>query len=258
MLIVLTLVCFIASAAGAISGIGGGVIIKPVLDMTGMLGTAAVSFLSGCTVLAMTAVSLGKTFLKKDIEVDTARGTPLALGAAFGGVAGKMLFSSICERTGKEEIVGLIQTMIMLVIITGTFLYLTYEERIRARNISGIWTSLLIGFLLGLQSAFLGIGGGPVNLIVLRYFFSIERKKASLNSLYIIFFSQLLSLAVTIAEGSIPDVPAIYLWVMILAGIAGGLAGSHLYRKMDAGQINRLFKAVLGVLILINIRNLFR
>ena len=49
------LICLAATTAGGISGVGGGVIIKPVLDAVSGMGVATVSFLSGCTVLAMTA-----------------------------------------------------------------------------------------------------------------------------------------------------------------------------------------------------------
>ena len=49
-------VSFLASIVGAICGIGGGVIIKPVLDAFGVLDVSAISFLSGCTVLAMSYI----------------------------------------------------------------------------------------------------------------------------------------------------------------------------------------------------------
>jgi uncharacterized membrane protein YfcA len=41
------LVSFCASVIGCICGIGGGVIIKPVLDATSGMGVSAISFLSG-------------------------------------------------------------------------------------------------------------------------------------------------------------------------------------------------------------------
>lgn len=47
------LVSFLASVVGAVCGIGGGVIIKPVLDLFGLAGVSTISFLSGCTVLSM-------------------------------------------------------------------------------------------------------------------------------------------------------------------------------------------------------------
>ena len=47
------LVSFLASTAGAICGIGGGVIIKPVLDLFQMASVSTISFLSGCTVCTL-------------------------------------------------------------------------------------------------------------------------------------------------------------------------------------------------------------
>lgn len=54
------LVSFLASTAGAICGIGGGVIIKPVLDLFQMASVSTISFLSGCTVLSMSLYSVGR------------------------------------------------------------------------------------------------------------------------------------------------------------------------------------------------------
>ena len=59
-LLLIFLICFSASVIGAICGIGGGVIIKPVLDAFGIMDVATISFLSGCTVLSMTTYSVIK------------------------------------------------------------------------------------------------------------------------------------------------------------------------------------------------------
>lgn len=82
-------VSFGASVVGAICGIGGGVLIKPILDAFGVLSVASISFLSGCTVLSMSCYSVLKARLSKESLVDLKTGTPLAIGAAIGGVAGK-------------------------------------------------------------------------------------------------------------------------------------------------------------------------
>ncbi|MFR9254508.1 MAG: hypothetical protein ACLVJ6_02695 [Merdibacter sp.] len=44
------LISFGASIIGAICGIGGGIIIKPVMDAFGALDVSIINFLSGCTV----------------------------------------------------------------------------------------------------------------------------------------------------------------------------------------------------------------
>ena len=58
--LIFLIVSFGASIAGAICGIGGGVIIKPALDAVGVLDVATISFLSGCTVLTMSCYSVYK------------------------------------------------------------------------------------------------------------------------------------------------------------------------------------------------------
>ena len=59
MVLVFFAVSILSSTAGSICGIGGGVIIKPVLDALGVMSVSSISFLSGCTVLAMSVVSAG-------------------------------------------------------------------------------------------------------------------------------------------------------------------------------------------------------
>ncbi len=88
MVIYLT-VSFLASVCGAICGIGGGVIIKPVLDLCAIASVSTISFLSGCTVLSMSCYSVGKNILSGENWVQFRTGTPLAIGAAVGGIAGK-------------------------------------------------------------------------------------------------------------------------------------------------------------------------
>ena len=87
--LIIILVCFFSSVVGAICGIGGGVIIKPVLDAVGIMAVTTVSFLSGCTVLSMSVVSLYKNLRKKaDFPFDKVFATVLALGSVVGGLTG--------------------------------------------------------------------------------------------------------------------------------------------------------------------------
>ena len=42
-------ISFLASIIGGICGIGGGIIIKPALDLSGLASIATISFLSSCS-----------------------------------------------------------------------------------------------------------------------------------------------------------------------------------------------------------------
>ena len=112
-----------------------------------------------------------------------------------------------------------------------------------------------IGLALGVMSSFLGIGGGPINLMVLGYFFSMGTKDAALSSLYIIMFSQITSLVQTFATGKIPEMEISYLVFMIAGGILGGTIGSRINKKISERGVDKLFIFLMGVIVLINIYN---
>ena len=95
MVLVFFAVSILSSTAGSICGIGGGVIIKPVLDALGVMSVSSISFLSGCTVLAMSVVSVYKNLRSGTARMDLKIATSLAVGAAAGGVAGKAMFLSL-------------------------------------------------------------------------------------------------------------------------------------------------------------------
>lgn len=250
----LFLVSLLATTLGAISGIGGGVLIKPVLDALSGLPTATISFLSGCTVLAMAVVSLLRS--RKGSLASGRRGTYLALGAALGGMLGKQLFDLLRTSYGNERAVGIVQSTMMVLLTLGVFFYVLRKERIRTRDVKNPCACAAIGLTLGLLSAFLGIGGGPINLVVLYYFFSMDTKTAALQSIYIILFSQLASLLRTLLTGSVPDFQPSTLLLMLLGGIGGGFLGRALASRMRSRQIDLLFRIILLCITLISAYNL--
>ena len=92
---VFILVSFFASVIGCICGIGGGVIIKPVLDSFGLYSVSTISFMSGCIVLSMTAYSVLKAQLAHESVIEKEISIYLGLGAAIGGLLGKQFFDAI-------------------------------------------------------------------------------------------------------------------------------------------------------------------
>lgn len=251
------LISFVASIIGAICGIGGGVIIKPLLDSFGVMDVKTISFLSGCTVLAMSTYSFVVSKVKKESLVDMKIGTPLAVGAAVGGIFGKNLFQTLVGSFDQNH-VGAMQAGCLLLLTLGTLIYTIYKERIRTYHVKSLLICLLVGLVLGILSSFLGIGGGPINLVVLFFFFSMPTKTAAQNSLYIILFSQITSLVSTLVTRTVPDFSVLLLVLMAGGGILGGFCGRKINRKIDSHKVDLLFMGLMVVIIGINIYNMYR
>ncbi|WP_373165644.1 sulfite exporter TauE/SafE family protein [Agathobaculum sp. Marseille-P7918] len=244
-----------ASVVGAICGIGGGVIIKPTLDVFGWASASTISFLSGCTVLSMSCYSVVKSMRSGERQVNLRTGTSLAIGSVIGGVAGKQLFTYLQSLFSNPERIGAVQALCLGVITLGTLLYTLRKNSIRTHHILHPLACILIGLILGICSSFLGIGGGPINLVVLYYFFSMDTKTAAANSLYIILFSQIASLVTTVLTGTIPVFAPITLILMICGGIWGGILGRIINRKLSNLAVEKLFIALMVLIIGICIYN---
>ena len=256
--IIYFLISFIASIIGSICGVGGGIIIKPALDATGTMALDSIGFLSGITVLSMATVSVIRTLrCKNGPKIKLVQSTYLALGGAIGGLVGKMIFDYAFNNFSNQNIVGAIQSICLILITLGTLLYQIKKNNIKTKQVDAIGVYLIIGIALGMISSFLGIGGGPINLIVLAYFFSYDTKTAAINSLYIIMFSQLVSLISTLIDSSI-TYPSLWLVaLMMIGGIAGGLIGSYINKAISSKVVEKLFIALIVLTVQLNIYNLF-
>jgi uncharacterized membrane protein YfcA len=121
-----------------------------------------------------------------------------------------------------------------------------------------LFISLLVGFSLGVVSSFLGIGGGPINLVVLFFFFSMTTKIAAQNSLCIIWFSQITSLISTFVTGTVPEFNVLMLILMVSGGVLGGYYGRKINKTIDEKKVDQLFIGIMVVIIFINIFNMYK
>jgi uncharacterized membrane protein YfcA len=235
------LVSFLASMIGSVCGIGGGVIIKPVLDAFGAYSASTNSFVSGCIVLAMTGYSVLKAKFARESVIEKGTSTNLGVGAALGGFIGKQLFDMIRALFENPNTVGAVQAAVLFVITLGTAVYTLCKSRIKPYRLTNPIACALVGLCLGLVSAFLGIGGGPINFVVLHFFFCMKTKVAVQNSLYIILLSQLASVIFTLACGNVSEFPAMLFAIMVLCGILGGMVGRSISKRIGDGAVNKLF-----------------
>ena len=255
--IILLIICLMASSVGAVVGAGGGVIIKPVLDMLGLLPVSTVSFCSGCTVLGMSVCSLIRN-RNDGVKLQLKTSTALAIGAVTGGLVGKWLFELVKNGFGNERVLGAVQAVFLTLITFGVFLYVCNKDKLPSKNVKSVLAAVVIGVFLGIISSFLGIGGGTSNVAVLFFFFSMEAKQAAKNSLYIIIFSQISSIILALTTGSVPSFEWIHLLCMMSGGIGGALIGATISKRIDNKGVEKVLKALLIVIILIDFYNVLK
>ncbi|TYS51204.1 sulfite exporter TauE/SafE family protein [Bacillus infantis] len=247
----------IASTLGAIAGLGGGVIIKPVLDLFGHFDLPTIGVLSAATVLAMAAASLIK-MRKKELEIDKTASSFIAGGSILGGITGKSIFNLIAISLEIPAITAIIQSSILAVLLSLIFIYFKRKHQIRSYILKNKLGIISVGFLLGFLSAFLGIGGGPLNVAVLCLLFSMSAKNAGINSIFIIFFSQLSALLLIAFSSGFEGYNLNMLYLMIPGGIAGGIIGSEIVIKLSDSQVERIFSISIILIIIINVFNIVK
>lgn len=251
-------VSLFACILGKICGMGGGVIIKPTLDAFGILSVPTINFLSGCTVISMSAWAVGKSFLTHELGIDLRVSSPIAIGAAIGGFLGKALFSSIAKMFPTPNMAGGIQAILLfcstLVALTLTII----KNRIPSLHIKNPIVCLGIGLFLGTLGSFLGIGGGPFNMLALFLLFSMTTKVAALNSLFIILVSQVVGLLQTILSNNLPSFDILTLVLMFVGSIVGCEIGGRINKLFSEKQITCLFILSMGLILCICIYNAYQ
>lgn len=255
--ILLFLISLFASSVGSVVGAGGGVIIKPVLDMIGILPVSTVSFCSGCTVLVMAVCSLLRG-RRNNLKLELRTSTILAIGAVIGGLAGKWLFEQVRSGFGSEQLLGAVQAYVLTVITIGVFLYVRNKHRIPSMRVKNVVATALIGVLLGVISSFLGVGGGTSNVAVLFFFFSMDAKQAAKNSLYIIVFSQISSILSAVMTNSVPGFQWVHLISMMCGGVLSAFVGAAITKRIDNRGVEKVLRILLLIIIAIDCYNVVK
>lgn len=244
-----------ASTVGAIAGLGGGVIIKPLLDLFGHYDLATIGILSASTVLSMATISLIKS-RKKEIKIEKSTSIYIAFGSILGGISGKWLFNYVMSVIPFTKVIAIFQSTLLALLMVSIYLLIKNKHKMNRLSIQHKMAILLIGLFLGIISAFLGIGGGPLNVAILALLFSMTPKQASLNSIFIIFFAQSASLLFVTFTTGFQSYNLSMLLYMIIGGITGGWLGSNLTSKVSNQQVETIFNISILLIFLINVYNI--
>lgn len=255
--IIYFLVGLAASIVGAVAGLGGGVIIKPVLDALGHYNVSTISILSSATVFSMAAVSLVNS-RRLGVRVEGKTSLLLATGSIVGGVFGKNIFNYLLEYMNNQAFISMIQSTILALLMIIIFLLVTNKEKISPLHIESGFIIFFVGLMLGIISSFLGIGGGPLNVAILYLLFSMDAKQTIINSIFIIFFSQLATLITVGVTTGFQVYDLSMLIYMLIGAILGGMIGTSLSSRLTNQKMISIFNVTILIILGINIYNMVR
>ncbi|WP_099221735.1 sulfite exporter TauE/SafE family protein [Listeria costaricensis] len=248
-------VIVIANTVGAVSGMGGGVLIKPIFDLIGAHSVAAISFYSTVAVFTMSIVSTSRQFTSGR-KFNWRIVTWVSAGAVLGGILGNLTFEGLLKLFKSDDIVQLIQIVLTILTLLFAFFYTRYD-RPKFHLLSTYWY-FFCGLLLGFLASLLGIGGGPINVSLLMLLFALPIKEATMYSICTIFFSQLAKLITIGFSTGFASYDLTVLFYIIPAAIIGGLLGTKFSNILSVQKVTMVFQIVILLVLLINLYNGYR
>ena len=256
-------------AVGTLSGIfgvGGGFLMTPLLILLGIPPTIAVASEANHIVGSSLSGTIGHLRRR---AVDIRMGNVLLTGGVLGSIVGILIFNSLKEA-GFVDLLVTIAYFFFLTIIGLLMLYegldsmgfLGHKKRsrfyhhtwvmglplkVRFRR-SGLYISLippyLVGFVVGILSAIMGVGGGFIMIPAMIYILRIPTSVVVGTSLYqIIFITSIVTILHATTNQTVDFVLAL---ILLVGGAIGAQLGVRLSNKLKGPAL----RVALSILVL--------
>ena len=255
-IIIYSIIVLCATMIGAITGLGGGIIIKPAFDFVGIDTTSMISVYSTVAVFTMCLVSIYKRS-KLGFHVKKQIALGLAFGSIIGGKIGDVIFLHAVESWGSQA-VSATQSVILFLLLGGIILFTLNKERIRTLEVTNLVAIVTIGLTVGIISVYLGIGGGPLNIALLVYFFSMKAKDAAAYSILMIFFAQIIKMGTVIRDFEKYNNVSLVILAIAIFAVLGGWIGTKIQSKLTHEAVEKLYLGLMAILVFMTAFNVFK
>ncbi len=250
----------LAGFLGALTGLGGGVVIVPMLtlmfhvDLKYAIGAALVSVIATSSGAAAAYVKEGYSnvrvgmFLEIATTIGAMSGAVLAvylhasvIAVIFGVVLIYSAYAGLREgpRAMADEAPDRIATWLRM---DGTF---PGERGLESYHVRGVPLGFSIMFVAGVLSGLLGIGSGAVKVLAMDKAMKLPFKVSTTTSNFMIGVTAAASAGIYLSRGYID--PGLAMPVM-LGVLAGSLAGARVLARVDVKVLRYVFSGVIGAL----------
>ncbi|MFD3446179.1 sulfite exporter TauE/SafE family protein [Microbacteriaceae bacterium 4G12] len=262
--ILLLLVGLLAGTIGSLVGLGGGIIIVPLLIGLGTLGTlhsVSPQIAVGTSMITVVFSGLSSTLTyMKHKRVDYKSGLILFIGSGPGGIIGSWA-NKFFNGPSFSLYFGIFLIFVsLLLIVKNKFRPLPFSRNnaiIRSFTTPDGTTTeygfhpvlaVVISFVVGLISGLFGIGGGVLLVPAMVILFSFPAHIAVATSMFIVFLSASVS---SITHISLGHVNWLYTLILIPGAWIGGKIGAFINTKISGNMVINLLRITL---IIIGIR----
>lgn len=233
---------FAAGLLGSMIGLGGGVIVVPVLTFLGFPPTVAAS---NSLFAALSNATASTISYSKQKRIEYSLGVKLGLLSIPGTVLGAIISTDVASDIFKI-LFGFV------LIASAAYIFLRKKIETKEKTISRQMIVFAIGasFFAGIISSFFGIGGGIIFVPLMVVGMGMAMKKAAPTSQMILLFASLSGVVVHSFLGH-PDF--LQAGFLAIGSFIGGLVGARL--SVDIKE--RYLQILVSVVILIAAAKLF-
>ena len=227
---------FVAGVLGSILGLGGGIIVVPVLTFFGYSPTLAAS---SSLFAAFSNAVASTTAYTKQKRIEYSIGLKLGLLSVPGTILGAYISSEITPSLFKI-LFGLV------LIISAIYIFINRKIESKQTNKSKLLMLFVTSasFFAGIISSLFGIGGGIVFVPLMVIVMGLAMKQAAPTSQFVLLFASAAGLVAHSALGHSDFYQALFL---AAGAFAGGLVGARLSVDIKEKRLKILVSIVMVI-----------
>lgn len=265
--IICMLVGILTAFVGSLVGLGGGVILIPILlylhQMQADFAWATPQAIVGISLVVMVFTALSSTISYHRMgRVDYRTGVLFLVGSIPGGIIGSWLnqYIKVSHFSLYFGFMVIIISLLFLIKRKPRNVKKTGKWPERVYHIEGktyyysvnVWIAFLLSLIVGILSGLFGIGGGSIMVPAMILLFGFPAHIATATSMFMILFISLISASTHIVLG---HVDWNYVIFFIPAAWVGGKLGVRLNRHLHGKTLEWILRIVLmfiGVRLIID------
>jgi uncharacterized protein len=231
----------------SMTGVGGGAIIVPLLSLLYAFSPASAIGTSLATII-FTAVAATITYWRQK-RIFYRTGILLAIATAPGAVIGAYL-TTVISATVLSIVFGVFLIGVAVKMLMGVFSkpknaaaasQQSERELFHLRR-NKIYLAVFLGFLAGIASGLLGVGGGLILVPLIVFTLGVDMHIAVATSMFTIIFTSLSGITQHYLLGNINFT---YAFLLGAGSMLGTQIGAYVYKKASSRMLKGTFAVIL-------------